>query len=97
MTQYKSKGYVANDCIVHHIFIKLLCADDGRGETISKWEIILVLVIITIIAIDNKFNGGMGMGMGMGYSPIKCYCMNCGYEHKENTCPKCGSKAVRVA
>jgi hypothetical protein len=35
-------------------------------------------------------------GMGMGYSPIKFYCMNCEYEHKENTCPKCGSKAVRV-
>jgi hypothetical protein len=35
-------------------------------------------------------------GTGMGYSPIKYYCMNCGYEHKENACPKCGSKAVRV-
>jgi hypothetical protein len=35
-------------------------------------------------------------GAGMGYSPIKYYCMNCGYEHKENACPKCGSKAVRV-
>jgi hypothetical protein len=35
-------------------------------------------------------------GAGMGYSQIKYYCMNCGYEHKENACPKCGSKAVRV-
>jgi hypothetical protein len=35
-------------------------------------------------------------GAGMEYSPIKYYCMNCGYEHKENACPKCGSKAVRV-
>ena len=35
-------------------------------------------------------------GAGMGYSPIKFYCMNCGYEHKENSCPKCGSKAVRT-
>ena len=33
---------------------------------------------------------------GMGYCPIKYYCMNCGYEHRENACPKCGSKAVRV-
>ena len=33
---------------------------------------------------------------GMGYSPIKFYCMNCGYEHRENACPKCGSKAVRT-
>ena len=50
-------------------------------------------------SLGNSWNnsGGMGMGMGMGYSPIKFYCMNCGYEHKENTCPKCGSKAVRVA
>jgi hypothetical protein len=35
-------------------------------------------------------------GAGMGYSPIKYYCMNCGYEHKESACPKCGSKAVRI-
>jgi hypothetical protein len=33
---------------------------------------------------------------GMGYSQIKFYCMNCGYEHRENACPKCGSKAVRT-
>ena len=31
-----------------------------------------------------------------GYSPIKFYCMKCGYEHKKDVCPKCGSKAVRV-
>ena len=35
-------------------------------------------------------------GSGMGYSPIKFSCMNCGYEHREDACPKCGSKAVRV-
>ena len=34
--------------------------------------------------------------VGMGYSPIKYYCMNCGHEHKENSCPRCGSKAVRT-
>ena len=33
---------------------------------------------------------------GIGYSPIKFYCMNCGHEHKESACPKCGSKAVRI-
>jgi hypothetical protein len=33
---------------------------------------------------------------GMGYSPIKFQCMNCSYEHRENACPKCGSKAVRA-
>lgn len=30
-----------------------------------------------------------------GFSPIKFYCINCGYEHEDNTCPKCGSKAVK--
>jgi hypothetical protein len=33
---------------------------------------------------------------GIGYSPIKFYCMDCGHEHKESACPKCGSKAVRI-
>ena len=33
---------------------------------------------------------------GIAYYPIKFYCMNCGYQHKESTCPKCGSKAVRI-
>jgi hypothetical protein len=35
-------------------------------------------------------------GTNMEYFPIKYYCMNCSYEHRENACPKCGSKAVRV-
>jgi hypothetical protein len=48
-------------------------------------------------SLGNSWNNSGGLGMGMGYSPIKFYCMNCRYEHKENTCPKCGSKAVRVA
>jgi hypothetical protein len=44
---------------------------------------------------NNRMFGGAG-GIGMGYSPIKFYCMNCGYEHREYACPKCGSKAVRT-
>jgi rubrerythrin len=40
-------------------------------------------------------NNAFGPG-GFGYSPVKFYCMNCGYEHKKDVCPKCGSKAVRV-
>jgi hypothetical protein len=49
-------------------------------------------------SLGGSWNNGIfgGGGGGMGYSPIKFYCMNCGYEHKENTCPKCGSKAVSV-
>ena len=35
-------------------------------------------------------------GTGMGYSTIKFHCMNCRHEHRENACPKCGSKAVRI-
>ena len=44
---------------------------------------------------NNSMFGGVGSG-GMGYSPIKFYCMNCGYEHKESACPKCASRAVRA-
>ena len=43
-----------------------------------------------------SWNNSMFGGGGMGYSPIKFHCMTCGYEHRENSCPKCGSKAVRV-
>ena len=32
----------------------------------------------------------------LGYAPLKFYCMNCGNEHREVGCPKCGSKAVRA-
>jgi hypothetical protein len=28
--------------------------------------------------------------------PLKYYCINCGKEHKEITCPNCGSKMKRV-
>jgi hypothetical protein len=41
-------------------------------------------------------NGGAFGGDSLVYSPIKFYCMNCGYEHRENACQKCGSKAVRL-
>ena len=33
---------------------------------------------------------------GFEYNPIKFYCMNCGYEHRNDACSKCGSKAVKV-
>ena len=42
-------------------------------------------------------NNNTGLGAeGFGYSPIKFYCMSCGYEHRNDACPKCGSKAVKV-
>ena len=31
------------------------------------------------------------------HNPITFLCMNCGKEHKERTCPGCGSTAVRAA
>ncbi len=33
---------------------------------------------------------------GFGYASIKFYCMTCGYEHRNEDCPRCGSKAVKV-
>jgi hypothetical protein len=30
------------------------------------------------------------------YRRVKYYCMNCGNEHNEISCPKCGSKMKRV-
>ncbi len=42
-------------------------------------------------------NSTSGLGAeGFEYSPIKFYCMNCGCEHRNDACPKCGSKAVKV-
>ncbi len=42
-------------------------------------------------------NRSNGLGTeGIGYAQIRFYCMNCGYEHKNDACPKCGSKAVKV-
>ena len=40
---------------------------------------------------NSTFGGG-----SLGYSPIKFHCINCGYEHRENACPQCSSKAVRA-
>lgn len=46
---------------------------------------------------DSRNNNGGALGSdSLIYPPIKFYCMNCGYEHRENACPKCGSKAVRL-
>ena len=45
---------------------------------------------------NSSKSNGVFRGSDLVYSPIKFYCMNCGYEHRENSCPKCGSKAVRV-
>ena len=33
---------------------------------------------------------------GSNGSQVKYFCMSCGYEHKEISCPKCGSKMKRT-
>jgi len=33
---------------------------------------------------------------GLEYTPLKFYFMNCSYEHRDNSCPKCGSKALKI-
>lgn len=44
----------------------------------------------------SSLGSGRGIGNGLGYASLKFYCMNCGNEHREVACPKCGSKAVKV-
>ena len=46
-------------------------------------------------SMSSSLGAGNNNGI-LGYSPIKFYCMKCGYEHRKDICPKCGSKAVRV-
>ncbi len=48
--------------------------------------------------------GGGGIGMFGSMSPssmvgdssLKYYCISCGTQHKQEACPKCGSKMKRV-
>jgi len=35
-------------------------------------------------------------GSGIGGGKLKYYCMNCGTQHGQVACPKCGSKMKRV-
>jgi hypothetical protein len=30
------------------------------------------------------------------YSHVKYFCISCGYQHKQISCPKCGSKIKRI-
>ena len=40
--------------------------------------------------------GGGIFGSGLGSGKLKYYCMNCGTQHSQLACPKCGSKMKRV-
>src|SRR5438094_9707146 len=46
-----------------------------------------------------KMGGGTGggiFGSGFGSGKLKYYCMNCGAQHNQDACSKCGSKLTRV-
>jgi hypothetical protein len=42
------------------------------------------------------FQTSPSMDGGNSSSQIKYFCMSCGNEHKEISCPKCGSKMKRI-
>ena len=74
------------------------------------FPISLLALFLTILGIDYLRARRMMKKMGissirdmvgrlsvpMGYQKVKYYCMSCGYEHREISCPKCGSKMKRV-
>ena len=46
---------------------------------------------------DGSIMGGMlSPTSSNGRMLLKYYCMSCGTEHKQVTCPKCGSKMKKV-
>jgi hypothetical protein len=69
-----------------------------------------VIIIITVLAISfirrkmiTKNTGINIKGMFSStssrpyeYSHVKYFCMSCGYQHKEISCPKCGSRMKRI-
>jgi rubrerythrin len=42
------------------------------------------------------FNSMSSSMSGAGNSSLKYYCMSCGTQHKELTCPNCGSRMKKV-
>jgi hypothetical protein len=46
-----------------------------------------------------RMGAGKGLGIfgsGIDAAKLKYYCMNCGAQHNQLVCPKCGSKMKRV-
>lgn len=41
-------------------------------------------------------SGGFTLQAGLAHTELAYYCMSCGTKHSEQSCPKCGSRAVRV-
>src|SRR5919197_6004285 len=78
---------------------------------ISLVAIIGVFSLLNLLYMRRRMIRKMGMGMRggisgstssssssstFGDSSLKYYCMSCGTQHKQASCPKCGSKMKRV-
>jgi len=68
------------------MFIAIIGIDYLRARYIMK-----KMGITNIRHMFNSFSSPQ-----MGYQPLKYSCMSCGTEHREASCPKCGSKMTRV-
>ena len=73
---------------------------------ISLVNIMGVFILLNFY-MRNRMMRKMGIGSGMlfgsmssnstyGDSAVRYYCMRCGTQHKQVSCPKCGSKMKRV-
>ena len=77
---------------------------------ISLVAIIVVFSLLNLLYMRGRMVKRMGMGMRGGISgsqsstsssmfgdtSLKYYCMSCETQHKQASCPKCGSKMKRV-
>src|SRR6266498_2608904 len=83
----------------------------GLGMSfLIPFPISLLAFFLTIVGIDflraRRTMKNMGihsiremlgrLSVHTGYPKVKYYCMSCGFEHREISCPKCGSKMKRV-
>jgi hypothetical protein len=74
---------------------------------ILPFPVSLVVIVIVFIMLSMYMRkiamkrigtgtGGRIFGSGFGSGKLKYYCMNCGEQHSQAACPKCGSKMKRV-
>jgi len=69
---------------------------------ISLIVIVGVFILLSMYMrkiVVNRMGAGKGLGIfgsGIGGGKLKYYCMNCGAQHNQVACPKCGSKMKRV-
>ena len=67
------------------IFIAIIVIDYARARWIMKK--------MGINGMKQMFNS---FSAQTGYHQLKYFCMSCGFEHREISCPKCGSKMTRI-